>query len=251
MKIIGLLSGKGGVGKTTSAINLAAGLHYFGQKTIIVDGNLTTPNVGLHLGQPANEITIHHVLKGKNKIHDAVYRHPTGIQFIPGSLSIDDMDNLKISNFKAIKQLDADYVIIDGAAGLGREALSTIEHCQDLIIVTNPELPAITDAYKTIKVASELGVNVLGVLVNRTKKDNLDISIHNIEAMLEKPVLGVIPEDNNIRKALSSKDSIIFTHPQSDASKAYLKLAASMTGREYDEIKLNWIDKFFKIFRRD
>jgi septum site-determining protein MinD len=246
-----MLSGKGGVGKTTSAINLAAGLHYFGQRTIVIDGNLTTPNIGIHLGTPNTPVSIHSVLKGKHKIQDAVYRHHSGIEFIPGSLALDDVQNLKTNNLRVIKKLNADSLIIDGAAGLGKEALSAIEQCDDLIIITNPELAALTDAYKTIKVASELNVNVLGVLVTRSKKDNLDISIHNIETMLEKPVLGVIPEDDRVRESQALKDSIIFTHPQSDAAQAYLKLAASMTGREYEEIKLNWIDKFFKIFRRN
>lgn len=251
MKVIGMLSGKGGVGKTTSAVNLAVGLNYFGNKTVIVDGNLTTPNVGLHLGVPTSPISIHNVLRGENTIHESIYRHPTGVYFVPGSLAIEDMDNLKISHLKSIKNLDADYVILDGAAGLGKEALATIENSDHLIIVTNPELPAITDALKTIKIASELNKNVLGVLVTRHKKDKFDVSIRNIEAMLEKPVLGVIPEDSNVREALSKKESIIFTHPHADASQAYLKLAANVCGRGYDEIKLNWIDKFFKIFKRN
>lgn len=251
MQVIGILSGKGGVGKTTSAVNLAVGLNYFGNNTIIVDGNLTTPNVGLHLGVPTSPINIHDVLKGKNKIHESVYRHPTGVYFIPGSLAVEDMENLKLSHLKSIKSLNADYVILDGAAGLGKEALATIEHSDHLVIVTNPELPAITDALKTIKIAAELNKNVLGVLITRHKKDKLDVSIKNIEAMLEKPVIGVIPEDQNVREALSKRESVIFTNPHADASQAYLKLAANVCNKEYEEIKLNWIDKFFKIFRRN
>ena len=251
MKTIGLLSGKGGVGKTTSAVNLAAGLHSLGKQCIITDGNVTTPNVALHLGSPTNPITLHHVLQGKNSIHEALYRHPSGLYFIPGSLALEDMDKIKFQNFKAIKQLKADYIILDGAAGLGKEALATLEHCDELLIVTNPELPAMTDALKTIRIAEELGKKIKGVIVTRTKKDKLDISLRNIEAMLEKPVIGVIPEDPSIREALSLKESIIYTHPRSNAAQGYLRLAAAISGAQGPEdIKLSWIDKFFKVFKR-
>lgn len=117
--------------------------------------------------------------------------------------------------------------------------------------MTNPELPAMTDALKTIRVAEEYGKNITGIIVTRSKKDAYDISLKNIEAMLEKPIIAVIPEDQCIRKSLASKNSIIFTHPSSPASKSYLQLAALLSGQQGSEdVKLNWIDKFFKIFKR-
>lgn len=251
MKIIGLLSGKGGVGKTSTAVNLAAGLHSYGKQAIIVDANLTTPNVGLHLGSPTNPVTIHQVLQGKYSVHDALVRHPSGMYFIAGSLAVEDMEKLKISHMKSIKELSAEFILLDGAAGLGKEALATLEHSDELLIVTNAELPAMTDALKTIRVAEEMGKNVKGVIVTRSKKDKYDISLRNIEAMLEKPVIGVIPEDPTMREALSLKDSIVFTHPESAAAQSYLRLAAAICGAQGPEdVKLNWIDKFFKIFKR-
>ncbi len=251
MKIIGLLSGKGGVGKTTTAVNLAAGIHSLGKQSIIIDANLTTPNIGLHLGCPRNDITIHHVLKGKNKIHEAMYRHPSGMYFIPGSLALEDMDKLKVSHLKSMKELQTDFIIVDGAAGLGKEALATLEHCNELLIVTNPELPAMADALKTIKIAEELGKTIRGVVVTRVKKDKFDVSIRNIEAMLEHPVIAVIPEDPTLREALSLKNAIVFSHPSSNAAQSYMKLAGILCGKEVDAIKLSWIDKFFKIFKKD
>ena len=69
--------------------------------------------------------------------------------------------------------------------------------------------------------------------------------------MLEKPVIGVIPEDPSIREALSLKESIIYTHPRSNAAQGYLRLAAAISGAQGPEdIKLSWIDKFFKVFKR-
>ena len=112
MKTIGLLSGKGGVGKTTSALNLAAALNSFGQDVIVLDGNLTTPNLALHLGIAQPETSIHHVLKGQKKIHEAIHTHNSGLKFIPGSLSLSDMQNLRLQRFKSIKNLSSDYLNI-------------------------------------------------------------------------------------------------------------------------------------------
>ncbi|MDP3918857.1 MAG: cell division ATPase MinD [Nanoarchaeota archaeon] len=248
MRILGLLSGKGGVGKTSSSINLGAALNHFGKDVIVIDGNLSTPNVGLHLGVPTVPINFHDVLKGKNKINESLYSHPSGLKFIPGSLSISDMQGLNLKKFGDIRKLDADFILLDGAAGLGGEAIKVMENSDELIIVTNPELPALTDALKTIKLAEELGKDVLGVLVTRVKKDDLDISIRNVEALLERPVLGVIGEDDNIRVSLSMKDAVVHTHPSTLASKGYFRLAANIAGVAYSEpTQEHWARKIWQL----
>ena len=91
MKIITVTSGKGGVGKTTTAINLGAALNSFGKEVIIVDANLTTPNVGLHLGAPIVPVNLNHVMQGKAKVTDAIYEHESGTKIIPSSLSIKEL----------------------------------------------------------------------------------------------------------------------------------------------------------------
>src|SRR3989344_3526732 len=154
-RYVGILSGKGGVAKTTTALNLGAAFTYFGRDAIVVDGNLTTPNLGLHLGAPVVPINLHHVLKGKNSINEAVYTHDSGLKIIPAGLSVSDLQGVNPDKLKnVLAGLDglADLVIVDGSAGLGREALAVLQAVQDVIIVTNPELPAVTDALKMIKV---------------------------------------------------------------------------------------------------
>ena len=71
-KVYAIISGKGGVGKITTAINLGTALNQLGENVIIIDGNLTTPNIGLHLGSPIVPITINHVLNGQAKLEDAI-----------------------------------------------------------------------------------------------------------------------------------------------------------------------------------
>ena len=81
-RFVGILSGKGGVAKTTTTVNLGAALNYFKRDVIIVDGNLSTPNLGLHLGIPIVPISLHDVLKNKNNIVESIYQHESGLKII-------------------------------------------------------------------------------------------------------------------------------------------------------------------------
>jgi len=256
-RFITIASGKGGVGKTSTAINLGAALSYFGKDVIVVDANLTTPNVGLHLGMPVVPINLHDVLQGKNKIRDAVYIHPSGTKIIPASISVKDLkktDALRLPfNVRKLNG-SADFVIIDSAAGLGNEALGAIHSCDNLLIVTNPELPAITDALKAVKVADEIRKEVLGVVLTKSAECERDVSVSNIETLLEKPVISVIPFDSSMREALIVKDAVVFTHPKSPAAIAYKRLAAMLIGREYKEesekIKKGLLSRIFFFARK-
>jgi len=232
-KLITITSGKGGVGKTTTAINIAAALNSFGKEVIVLDANLTTPNIGLHLGAPIVPISLNHVLLGKAKITDALYEHESGMKIIPSSLSIRELRKLNHSKLKDVgKKLRkmADYIIYDSAAGLGEEAISAMDASDELIIVTNPEIPAVTDALKTSKIIEELGKTVRGVIVTRVRGNKTEMPITNIKDMLELPILGVVPEDKNMQSSLVMKDAIMHTHPRSKASKAYRAIAARLIG---------------------
>ena len=237
-RFITVISGKGGVAKTTTAINLGVALNQFGKDVIVVDANLTTPNVGLYLGAPVVPINLHHVLQGKYPITDAMYMLPCGIKMVPASIALQDLNDVKPEHMpRIIKGLDkqSDIVLIDAAAGLGREALAAINSSDELLIVTNAELPAITDALKTIKLAEELGKPVTGVVLTKSRSDDLEVSIRNIETILEKPIISVIPFDEAVREALQFKDSVVLTHSKSKAAVGYKKLAAALLGREYNE----------------
>jgi septum site-determining protein MinD len=238
MKLITITSGKGGVGKTTTAINLGAALNNFGKEVIIVDGNLTTPNVGLHFGAPIVPVNLNHVLLGKASVTDSIYEHESGTKIIPSSLSVKELRRLNHKKMrevgKKLKKL-ADFVIFDSAAGLGDEAIGAIDAADELIIVTNPEIPAVTDALKTIKLAESLNKPIRGIIVTRVRGRKSEMSVSNVQEMLDFPILGVIPEDDNVQASLESKDALFHSYPRSKASRAYKKLAARIAGIEYRE----------------
>ncbi len=237
-RFIAITSGKGGVGKTTTSINLGTSLTNFGRDVIVLDGNLGTANVGLYLGSPVVPVTLHDVVKGKSDITDAVYLHPSGLKIIPGSISIDE---LKKSNYKKLRKELAkllgktEVVIMDTPPGLGKDTTAILKAADETIVVTNPELPAVTDALKTIRLAERLGTKVSGVVLTKVKKDKVEMSIENVESLLEKPVIGIIPDDDTIRKAVKMKHPVTYTHPKTHASIGYKKLAANLLGEKYEE----------------
>lgn len=236
-KVIVITSGKGGVGKTTTAINLGVAMNYFGEDVLIVDGNLTTPNIGIHLNSPEVPITLNHVLSKKAEVFEAVYEHGSGIKIMPSSLSIKELKKIKpekIKDFKKDFEKVSDYVIIDSAAGLGNEAVSVIEMADELIIVTNPEMAAITDALKTVKLAEQLKKPVLGVIISRVKKDDIEMQAETVKEMLETQILGMIPEDISVPKSLNLKDPVVHSYPKSKAARAYKEIAAKLLDVEYD-----------------
>src|SRR3989344_4797827 len=218
-KLIVITSGKGGVGKTTTAINLAAAINYFKKDVLIIDGNLTTPNVGLHLGSPEVPVNLNHVLLEKADPIEAVYEHESGIKIVPSSLSIKELKKIKPEKLKEFKndfKKIAEYVIVDSAAGLGIEATHAIEMADEIIVVTNPELPAITDALKTVKLAEQMKRPILGIIVTRVKRNNIEM------------------HPDNVKESILLKDAVVHTHPRSNSARAYKEIAARITGKEYD-----------------
>lgn len=239
-KFIVITSGKGGVGKTTTAINLGAAINHFGEDVLVIDANLSTPNIGIHLSSPEVPINLNHVLLGKAEPYEAVYEHESGMKVMPSSLSIKELKKIKPEKIKSFKEdfkRIADYVIVDSSAGLGQEALSAIDMADELIIVTNPEIAAITDALKTVKLAEQMNIPVLGVIVTRVRKDKIEMQPETVKEMLEIPILGMIPEDLVVKESLNRKDAVVHTHPWSKPARAYKEIAARILDKPYDSRK--------------
>jgi septum site-determining protein MinD len=246
-RIIVINSGKGGVGKTTTAINLGASLNKLNKEVIIVDANLNTPNVGLQLGAPIVPITLNHVLKGKADIEDAIYEHHSGTKIVPSSLSVKELTKFNVKKFPEITQKLGelcDYVIIDSAAGFSEEVMAVLGVADEVIIVTNPEMPAITDALKAVKVARGLGKEINGVVVTRHANAKYEMPLSSIKSMLESQIIGVIPEDKAVKEALNLRDAVAHTHPRSKVSKKYLEIARKVNGENVDE-RVGFLDRIF------
>jgi septum site-determining protein MinD len=229
-KYISVISGKGGVGKTTASLNLASAMKSFGRNVIVVDGNISSPNLALHLGRTNFETTINDVLRGKKGILEAIHEEK-GLKIVPASISLEDLKNVDLSKFSEVLQdleLDSDIIIIDSSCGITEETLHILHSCDEAIIITNPDLASLTEALRTLTLAQELGKTITGVVVTKHKGRRSLISQHNIEAMLEVPLLAIIPDDKELEKAVMRGEPLVQTHPKRKSSKAYIELAARL-----------------------
>ena len=251
-KVYAIISGKGGVGKTTTTINLGTSLNYLGEDVVILDANLTTPNIGIHLGAPIVPITLNHVLNNQAKLEDAIYEHESGTKVIPASLSLKETERI---NYKTLPEITkklkkiTNYILIDSASGLGEEAQAAIHAADEIIIVTNPEMAAVTDALKTIKLAEEKNKPIKGVIITRHTGKRHDMSIANIKEMLESPILGIIPEDDAIKESQMIKNAVIHTRPRSKAAKSYINTTRRIIGEDVnleDPYQMGIFSRFFK-----
>ncbi len=249
-RIITVISGKGGVGKTTTVSNLGAALLEKGKDVTILDANVTTPNLSLHLGIPFYPVTIHDVLRKDKTIEEAIYQHSSGLKVVPASLSVEAMKDVNVKKLERVLWNllgQSDIIIVDAAAGLGREAQAAIDVADELIIVTNPELPAVTDALKTARLAEDYGTKVLGIIVNRHRGKQHELSLEEIEEMVEAPILAVIPEDLSIPKSISMKVPVVHFRPKCRSSLQFKRLAGKIIGeKRRRRKKLKWYQRFFR-----
>ncbi len=245
-KVYSIISGKGGTGKTTSTINLASAFLRLGEDVVVVDSNVSTPNIGIHLGAPIVPITLNHLLSSRAEVGEAIYKHESGLKILPASLSTQDLSKLKHENIKYVVNMlrnYAKYVFLDCSAGIGKETENSILASDEAIIVTQPEMPSVTDALKAMKLCEQLNVPVKGVIVTRHRWRKSEMPIENLLEMLESPAIGLIPEDKNVQKALSMKSPIVHAFPKSKASKAYVDTAKRLLNLETKE---SFFSRIFK-----
>ena len=233
-RVIGIVSGKGGVGKTVATVNLGLAFLELGKDVTIVDADMTASNLGIQLGfYPLQPFTLQSVLSSEVQLQNAIYLHPSGLRIIPSSVAVDKL--VKSSRIKDVTKKLHGLVIIDSPAGLDAEALAVLHACDDVLVITNPEYPAVTDAVKVIKHAREMGKNVLGIVVNRHRGKKHELRPAEIEIMAETPVIGVIREDKDVRKSIFFKVPVMHAKPNCRASRDFRKLAHTVMGMEYRE----------------
>lgn len=253
-RIIGVLAGKGGVGKTTLSANLTYALADLGMDVIAIDANMTTPHLGLHFGTYSMSNTLQDVLKGRARLNSAIYNHPYGFKFIPASMSLYDLTGVNIGKLPevSIRLLgQSDFVIVDCAPSLGREALSGLDAVDEVILVVTPSIPSVVDAMKTLQLARSLDKRVLGVVVNRSRGSPNEMRDGDIEEMMEAPIIAKIPEDIAVLESISAKKPVIEYAPNSSAAIEINDLAHRLVGRKYSRpIGKRLFGRFSNLFRR-
>lgn len=237
MVVIGVLSGKGGVGKTTVTSNLATALsNEFGRKVIVLDTNVSSSHIRLHFGL-VDEVskTLPDVIKGKSDISKAIYKNEiTGVNIVPSSAGLNrNLDLEKLKNLAGdLTESEYDFVIIDASPGFGDDVMNAIKAADKIIVVTTPYAPDLSDAMKTIELVRKAGKKVTLVL-NRVRKKKYEMDIENVESMLDTRVDTIIPEDDKIPESISRSVPVVVFSKGSKVSIVFKKLAASIIGKKY------------------
>ncbi|MBN2458076.1 cell division ATPase MinD [Candidatus Woesearchaeota archaeon] len=252
-KFVAVVSAKGGVGKTSTTINVSSALEWFRRDVIAMDANFANPDIGIHLGAELMDKTIHSALRGMHHIRESIYLHPSGIKIIPGSISYDEARKVKRDNLGNII-LDlvgsAEIVIVDSTPGLGEDATSVIKAVDYVLIVTTPDLCSVSNSIKMVNLAREFGKMILGIVVNRVEGHEYELDLDNIEMLLGNRVVAVIPEDKNIKDSFHKKNPVVFIHPKSPSSDAFKRLASELIGERYVKLAKKEEDSFYTLAKR-
>tara|TARA_Y100000310_G_scaffold282342_1_gene303462 strand:+ start:1447 stop:2160 length:714 start_codon:yes stop_codon:yes gene_type:complete len=227
-RFIALISGKGGVGKTTSVINIGQALSKLGKKTILLDANLTTPNLASHLGFINPPATLNHFLRREKELHEIIYQHPSGLKLIPTSTSYEELQKTHPQQLTEIfEHLDdlTDLVLVDTPSGLEEGLSQVLKNTDEVLIVVSPDLSSVMDALKSLQLALENNNLVPGIILNMTNKGKHELKNEEIEKMLHCPIIGKIKFDKKIKKSLHQGMPVNHTYPRAQSSQEFKKIA--------------------------
>ncbi|MBP9839261.1 MAG: MinD/ParA family protein [Proteobacteria bacterium] len=258
-RVITITSGKGGVGKTHTTVNLGLALAKLGKKVLLLDGDLGLANINILMGFKPKK-TLHQVVTGEASLQEVIVSTKQGIDIIPASCGIPELTNLseedRISLINAFDTLaeEYDYMLIDTAAGIGDNVLYFNIAAEDIIVVVGPEPTSITDAYALIKVLSQkCDRKEFNILINRctpgsdgrnTFAQFSSICEHFLNVSLK--FLGSIVDDESVSQAVLKQRPFLELYPSSRASQDVEKLARKLTIQQNRKAPQGGLQFFFK-----
>lgn len=235
-KIITIVSGKGGVGTTTAAINLSTAIAGFAKKTLVIDADIGMPNIGLMLGLDTSKATLHDVLAGTADLKEAIYDGPNNLHVLPGSISLHSFLNADTSSIGEI--IDGikekyEYIIIDAPTGINKNSIYAISLADEIIQVVNPDIASLAGAMKIKAISDNIGKPFRGLFLNRTGVTSNELTADRIETALGLKILATIGEDSNVKNSLAFKAPVVIKYPGSSASVGFNREAAEIAGIKF------------------
>ncbi len=230
-------SGKGGVGKSTVTANVSTAASQLGKEILMIDTDIPMASLSLSLGLDIDGPTLNEVLSGDYEIDDVIYDGPGGTRVIPAGISLDDVRKAKPQKLKELmKEVSERFgtVVVDPPPGLGTATLTVLKACDRCVLVSIPVVNCLTDVLRTKRVCDKVDTEVEGVVVSRALQSDTDVPEEEIEAMLDTSVLGVIPEDTEVRRSASVGDPVVVRNPDCPSSKVFKSLAKKVFFDEED-----------------
>jgi len=238
VRAIAIASGKGGVGKSNLAVNLAVQLRRMQRRVLLIDADLGTANADLLCGLSPS-VTLAHVVAGKRAIEQAVVDGPAGLRLLPGASGLgavaamsEDERRRLIQQFRRIEH-EIDVVLIDTGAGISPNVLSFLACVDQTLVVTTPETTAVTDAYALIKTAArKLEQPDLDLVVNMARDEREAQDTYNRLAKVSAHFLGLtlgyagfIPRHPCVTQAVQRRQPFVVGSPHSAAARRISELA--------------------------
>ena len=253
-RVITVTSGKGGVGKTSIAVNLAIQIQRLGKRVIILDADFGLANIEVMLGIRPQYNLADLMFRGKT-LNEIITRGPEGVGFISGGSGIQELARMTKEQVMYLTQklveLDslADVIIVDTGAGIADNVLEFVTASSEVILVATPEPTSITDAYALLKalnrragfsrehtsikmISNRVGTEAEG----RNLYEKMSVVVDKF-LNIQPEFLGIIPQDDMISKAVMVQKPITMAYPNSPAAKALQTIAGKLCDGMQQESK--------------
>ena len=251
-RVITVTSGKGGVGKSNTAINLAIQFRKMGQRVIILDADFGLANIEIMFGTVPKHNFCDLIYQGKN-IKEIITWGPMEVGFISGGSGIAGLSNLSREYLtyiiQSLAELDAiaDIVIVDTGAGISDAVLEFLVASGEILVVTTPEPTSITDSYSLLKALKRHprfseSASQVKVIANKVDSQNEGQALFNklnavVARYLKLPItyLGAVPQDTQLSKAVMQQMPGSIQAPTAKSAVAYETIAAKLMNRELNQ----------------
>ncbi len=248
-RVIAVTSGKGGVGKSNTAINLAIQFRRMEKRVVILDADFGLANIEIMFGAVPKYNLYDLIYQGKS-IKDIITWGPMDVGFISGGSGIAGMSNLNreylnyiIQNLSELDTL-TDVIIVDTGAGISDAVLEFLVSSGEILLVTTPEPTSITDSYSLLKALNrhsrfKMDSTQVKVLANRVdnEEEGTDLFL-KLKAVVTKylkiPItyLGSVPRDEQLSKAVMQQSPISMQNPNAKSAKAFEEIAMKLMDKE-------------------
>ncbi len=265
-RVITITSGKGGVGKSNLAVNLAVQMRKQDKKVLIFDADFGLANVEVMFGAIPTYNLSDLIYRGKN-IREVITEGPMGIGFVSGGSGIMGLNNLPKEQVyylvRSLKELDelADIILVDTGAGISDQVLEFVIASPEVLLVTTPEPSSLTDSYSLLKTLyrnpnfspDRTDIHVVSNRVTSAEEgQNVYDKLSSVVSQFlqgELDYIGMIPQDDALEKAERQQNIVTISAPASKTDNAIEVLASNLLNHEHEQVQFQMgIAQLFSYF---
>ncbi|WEL19157.1 FleN family ATPase involved in flagellar biosynthesis [Candidatus Nanohalococcus occultus] len=185
-----------------------------------------------HFGLGFQDVSLNDVLSGEAYITQAVAKHPAGVSILPASILEFSANGESLKHTLVEFLGDKDFVLIDAGAGTNDEVEHAIEASDEVLLVSEPELPSLTNCLGAKKLAEQLERDVLGLVLNSVRKEKSEVDKADIKNLIETDIIGRVPDHRHVREGIALREPVVSYKPKSEVSNAIKDVSHRIQGNE-------------------